>query len=348
MPWRRRWALGVWWLLPKPQRRSVALGTFASLAALIVLAVWITSRFGPVEQESVGRLLFWLFSGAAIIFAGVFVTQRNPARGAIAFAFVIVSVCGLFLLLAAPFLMAATIIIYAGAIIVTFLFVLMLSQTRLASSENDRTREPLLGTLAGFSFLGLVLFALFTSSPAHAGKEYSLPAQPMSPKDRVMLRAATIMLTNTESLTNRDAMLQEISAVEHTLATVIGGPAATPGETNIPDRLAFAADPQAASLRQQAEKLRDSAHRTFTNSENKLLKATVTDADKSAIRADLRKLAEEVRLLAAHGELPARNVANLGYTLYSDYILAVELAGAVLLVATIGAVLIAGRRGSAA
>ena len=69
-----------------------------------------------------------LFSAGALGFGTVLVVQRNPARGAIAFAFVILSTCGLFLLLAAPFLMAATIIIYAGAIIVTFLFVLMLSQ----------------------------------------------------------------------------------------------------------------------------------------------------------------------------------------------------------------------------
>ena len=69
--------------------------------------------------------------------------QRNPARGAIAFAFVILNTCGLFLLLAAPFLMAATVIIYAGAIIVTFLFVLMLSNVRSVSDENDRSREPL-------------------------------------------------------------------------------------------------------------------------------------------------------------------------------------------------------------
>src|SRR5207302_9556683 len=138
-------------------RRSVALGTFASLAALVVLAVWVMNRFGPVANDKVGKFLFWVFAGSAVIFAGVFVTQRNPARGAIAFAFVIVSVCGLFLLLAAPFLIAATIIIYAGAIVVTFLFVLMLSASAGPSSENDRSREPLLGSLAGFAFTGLIL-----------------------------------------------------------------------------------------------------------------------------------------------------------------------------------------------
>ena len=42
---------------------------------------------------------------------------------------VVLSTCGLFLLNAAPFLMAGTVIIYAGAIIVTFLFVLMLAHS---------------------------------------------------------------------------------------------------------------------------------------------------------------------------------------------------------------------------
>ena len=95
-------------------------------------------------------MLFWLFSAGALGFGTVLVVQRNPARGAIAFAFVILSTCGLFLLLAAPFLMAATIIIYAGAIIVTFLFVLMLSHrkarpTRTTAAAN-RSSEPSQGS----------------------------------------------------------------------------------------------------------------------------------------------------------------------------------------------------------
>ena len=42
--------------------------------------------------------------------------------------------------------------------------------------------------------------------------------------------------------------------------------------------------------------------------------------------------------------LPAENVAYLGRTLFSDYLLAVELGGTLLLVATVGAIAIAGRR----
>src|SRR5262249_1663409 len=122
-------------------------------------------------------------------FGTVLVVQRNPARGAIAFAFVILSTCGLFLLLAAPFLMAVTIIVYAGAIIVTFLFVLMLSQVQGPSDENDRSREPLLGALAGFAFVGLVLFTVYLSAPgstAKAGED-----EPPKPEQRLPVRVLT-------------------------------------------------------------------------------------------------------------------------------------------------------------
>ncbi len=339
-------ALGVWLLLPKPRHRMIAFGTFTCLAAAVVFIVWLANRFGPVAVDTVERILFWLFAGGATLFAGVFLTQRNPARGAIAFAFVIVSVCGLFLLLAAPFLMAATIIVYAGAIVVTFLFVLMLSQTRLASDENDRSREPMLGSLAGFCFLGLVLFALLTSSPAGSAHEgqYPLPARPMLPTERASLGNVAHLLTDTDGLNDRDALRRAIGPMRDALAGVVGSPDATPDGTNITTRLEVITDPQTAALRQQAERLRESSRRTFDRAENRLLKATVTPDDLGKVRADLRRLADEVRLLAAHGELPARNVANLGYTLYSDYILAVELVGTILLVATIGAVRIAARR----
>ena len=112
--------------------------------------------------DLIGSALFCLFSLGALGFGTVLVVQRNPARGALAFAFVILSTCGLFLLLAAPFLMAATIIIYAGAIIVDIpvcadAFVSHKVECRTKTTER---REPLLGVLAGFSFVGLVLFTL--------------------------------------------------------------------------------------------------------------------------------------------------------------------------------------------
>ena len=56
--------------------------------------------------------------------------------------------------------MAATIIIYAGAIIVTFLFVIMLSQQTRQTDANDRSREPSLAAAVGFVLLGTLLVVL--------------------------------------------------------------------------------------------------------------------------------------------------------------------------------------------
>ena len=56
--------------------------------------------------------------------------------------------------------MAATIIIYAGAIVVTFLFVIMLAQQEGPSNADQRSREPFLASLAGCVLLASLLCIL--------------------------------------------------------------------------------------------------------------------------------------------------------------------------------------------
>ena len=339
-------AAAFYWLLPRPRGRSVALGTFAALAAAVVFTAWVLGQFGEPAPDLVGRILFWVFAAGAVGFAGVFVAQRNPARGAIAFAFVVVSVCGLFLTLAAPFLMAVTVIIYAGAIIVTFLFVLMLSHVRGPSGENDRAREPLLGSLAGFAFLGLVLFA---QQQAAADPAAPLPARAVTAEDRAALLAAVENLEAASRATTKDELAEAVRAArEKVEAAVDPQPTdARPGPP-IPERLAVLKDPRARATARQAEKVRDQARRAFNAAENALLaKPALTEAEVRAAARPLAGLRDEMLLLAGQGELPARNVAAVGYALYADHLLAVEMAGTLLLVATIGAVAIAGRKGAA-
>src|SRR5208282_3321133 len=111
-------------------------------------------RTDTIWQESV---LFYAFAGIAVTAGVMLITQSNPVHAALSFALVVLSTCGLFLLLAAPFLMAATIIVYAGAIVVTFLFVIMLAQQEGVSDADQRSREPFLATVAGFVLLGSLL-----------------------------------------------------------------------------------------------------------------------------------------------------------------------------------------------
>lgn len=325
-------AAGFVLLLPKPRGRSVAGGTAALLIAAVVLGLWTHKSFGDPGADWVEKGLFILFSTGAVGFGAVLVAQRNPARGAIAFAFVVLSTCGLFLLLAAPFLMAATVIIYAGAIIVTFLFVLMLSQAAGPSDENDRTREPLLGSLAGFAFAGLVLLTLHQGHAAAGESAAALPAPVLTAAERATLADVAAKL---EPMTadeyyaagvSRSERAARFSAVEKVIEDVVGSIRSRLGNHRT-DTLAQAVLMRAEAVGKLAPEALD-ANR----------------ANPGDVRADVQRLRDEVRLLAGSGELPARNVGNLGLVLYANHLFAVELAGTLLLVATVGAVAIAQKK----
>jgi len=330
--------LGVFFLLPRPRGRWITGGIALVLCGVGVLAAFLFKRFGdPIatadasHADYVGSGLFWLFSAGAVVFGIVLVVQRNPARGAIAFAFVILSTCGLFLLLAAPFLMAATIIIYAGAIIVTFLFVLMLSNVRTASDENDRSREPLLGALAGFAFLGLVLFTLHKSAPADDSAG-SGPEQPITATERAKLSEALALLeaaTDPEKADGKDNAEKAYQSIDEVLVSPKGS--AVPIRQRLDQ---YKAEPRIAAFLKQTDELAKS---------NDKLGAVIINKP-NEYRPAAESLRPELLVYLGNGHLPARNVANLGTVLYSEHLLAVEMAGTLLLVATVGAVAIAGRR----
>jgi NADH-quinone oxidoreductase subunit J len=105
-------------------------------------------------------VLFYLFAGLAIVAATATVTFPNPIYSALSFALVVLNVSGLFVLRGALFLAATTVIIYAGAIVVTFLFIIMLSRHPGNAPYDRRAREPFLASLAAFLLLSVLLFTL--------------------------------------------------------------------------------------------------------------------------------------------------------------------------------------------
>ena len=143
-------------LLPRPRNYPRVAGGVCAGAALLSVG-WFLLRANVVSAEV---LLFNAFAAIAIAGGGMMLSHTNPVHAALSFALVVLSSCGLFLLQAAPFLMAATIIVYAGAIVVTFLFVIMLAQQAGNSNADHRTREPLLASIAGFVLLGAILYLL--------------------------------------------------------------------------------------------------------------------------------------------------------------------------------------------
>jgi NADH-quinone oxidoreductase subunit J len=148
--------LGVWWLMPSSWPRSRAGGVLLLLVGAGMLASKLHVATGPLMES----ILFWIFATGALVCAVMMITSRKPVYAALWFSLVTLSTCGLFLLQAAPFLAAATIIVYAGAIIVTFLFVMMLAQQAGATAYDQRARLPLAATIVAFVLFGALLATL--------------------------------------------------------------------------------------------------------------------------------------------------------------------------------------------
>jgi NADH-quinone oxidoreductase subunit J len=152
---------GVWWLMPRRVRLPKIVGLLAALLGAYFLACRIRAMQGPLGET----ILFCVFATAAIACAILMITNRNPVYSALWFALVTLSTCGLFWLQHARFLAAATVIVYAGAIVVTFVFVIMLAQQSGATVYDQYSRQPFLATVAAFLLLGALLSTLRAVTP---------------------------------------------------------------------------------------------------------------------------------------------------------------------------------------
>ncbi len=102
------------------------------------------------------KLLFYLFGGIALLAAINVVALRRVFYSAISLIICLCALSGIYMLLAAPFIAAVQVIVYAGAIMVLFLFVIMLLDPFSASTGKDKSRY--LGSAA--IVLGIVALSL--------------------------------------------------------------------------------------------------------------------------------------------------------------------------------------------
>ena len=75
-------------------------------------------------------LLFYIFAGLAVLTALLVIIQRDPVRSAIFLVACFVQVAALFILLRSPFLAALQVFVYVGAVVVLFLFVIMVLELK--------------------------------------------------------------------------------------------------------------------------------------------------------------------------------------------------------------------------
>jgi NADH-quinone oxidoreductase subunit J len=106
-------------------------------------------------------LIFFFFAAIAVLFALVVVLHRNPVVGALSLVASFFALAVMYVLLEAPFLAALQVIVYAGAIMVLFLFVIMLLNLQRAAEPPTRPIQQFLGYTSGAAFgIGLVYFIL--------------------------------------------------------------------------------------------------------------------------------------------------------------------------------------------
>jgi NADH-quinone oxidoreductase subunit J len=112
-------------------------------------------------------ILFYLFGAIAVIASLLVIAQRNPVYSVLLLIASFGALSGLYVMLDAPFVAVIQIVVYAGAIMVLFLFVVMLLNAPVEDTEHDlRTRRLLragplrFGGLLAFGFALELLWAL--------------------------------------------------------------------------------------------------------------------------------------------------------------------------------------------
>jgi len=157
-------AIGLWMMLPVRHGTSRAVGGILG----IVSAVLVLGSLLP-QGISTASLLFWAMAGLTVGSAVATIMAHKPVYSAIWFAVVLLGTSGLLLINGAQLLGIATLAVYAGAIVVTFLFVLMLSQGEGQSFYDRISWGPIPAAMATFS--GMSLVVVLSWSISSAGEE---------------------------------------------------------------------------------------------------------------------------------------------------------------------------------
>jgi NADH-quinone oxidoreductase subunit J len=170
-------ALGLWFVLPSRVRYGNAIGSLLLAIAAGLFAVDLP-LLGPWLDQGV----FWLLAGVTLAASVCTISSRSPVYCAIWFALSLLGTAGLYLFQGAQFLGVATIVVYAGAIVVTFLFVIMLAQPE-GHTMYDRISwgwlPKVFGVITAGALVGILTFmlgGLKDATTAAATKAHDLKA----------------------------------------------------------------------------------------------------------------------------------------------------------------------------
>jgi NADH-quinone oxidoreductase subunit J len=169
------------------------------------------------------NVYFYIFSLIGLGSALRVITHPRPVYAALYFILTVLSTAGLFLILSAEFMAFALIIVYAGAILITYLFVIMLAtqapeegEIEVLAQYDTQAREPVAAAVVGFLFLAVLTTMLFRGSA-----QLPPPGEPMGANLRDMPRKVETVLRNHELMKDGERASVQPAATEAQQAIII-------------------------------------------------------------------------------------------------------------------------------
>ncbi len=136
----------------------------AGAGGLVVLLMSLNAS----KSDQLPNLYFYAFAALALGSALRMITHPRPVYSALYFILTIIASSGVYVLLSAEFMAFALIIIYAGAILITYLFVIMLAtqapvegDEELQADYDAQAREPFIASTIGFVLLAVLTTMIF-------------------------------------------------------------------------------------------------------------------------------------------------------------------------------------------
>jgi NADH-quinone oxidoreductase subunit J len=321
--------LGVALALPRPKVSPQLLG--ALIAAIGFGGVFLALGIKAYQNEQTPPLFFYVFALIGLGSALRVITHPRPVYAALYFILTILASSALYLLMQAEFMAFALIIIYAGAILITYLFVIMLatqapSEDQVeALSEYDRvSREPVVATAVGF-----ILLAVLSTMLARGVNE-AMPVQSDRNSDALLAHMPKKVLRGLD-----EAGLFRSGFERPTVAQL--------GETlpegglrfNAQKRLVWLTVADEAAVRKALD---DSVFAELFVQRDAMEKEEFVDAVE-AYKGQVQNGA--ILPVSLPDRLEATNIDRVGWALIARHPMALELAGVILLMAMLGAVVLA-------
>ena len=136
----------------------------------------------------VATTFFFYFLSAVTVLSGVLViTRKSPVHSALALIMSLLGQAALYLMLYAPFVAGVQIILYAGGIMVLFLFVIMLVNIEKAGKEEQFNKQWLVGLAAAVALGALFIFVYVKGRGLFPDRAIQMPEQSNTQQVAVLL-----------------------------------------------------------------------------------------------------------------------------------------------------------------